>query len=357
MNSAQVFISYSSADRTFAELLQTDLVSIGLSVWKDDKDINPGEFVSGKIEQAIDTSDFFFLILSTNSISSTWVNWEYRLALNSQLEKGKPRVIPIRLNNVELPLSLRHIQYADFIEDYAAGWAELSKLFPPSDLRALRTGGGTGTGAYLLRQFIARFRERFPGLPIEKERVDISEELIRAIASEQIDVNLDAAVVGKIPADGFKQTVEYQEVFSDVSVLTVFPGHPLWGTEVISEDDLLSVLRGDANFISRPKGSGLHEAVAKYLGPRFGKSETDALLSRFVAYDLDSIKRFVSEGRGISIMPKIIVDEEVSSGKIWTVNLPGDVYRPFYGVWARDRRRSLVAEDFIALLKEGVAAA
>src|SRR5438270_6242867 len=102
MNSAQVFISYSSADRTFADRLQSDLVNIGLSVWKDDKDIKPGDSFSGRIEQAVITSDFFLIILSTSSISSPWVEREYRLALNSQLEKSKPCIIPILLYDVEL---------------------------------------------------------------------------------------------------------------------------------------------------------------------------------------------------------------------------------------------------------------
>ncbi|HEV2883111.1 MAG TPA: LysR substrate-binding domain-containing protein [Pyrinomonadaceae bacterium] len=356
MNSAQVFISYSSADRTFANRLQADLVNIGLSVWKDDKDIKPGDSFSSKIEQAIITSDFFFLILSASSVSSPWVEKEYRLALHCQIENGKPCVIPILLHSVEPPHFLFETQHADFRKNYTAGWAEVSKLFPLSELRALRIGGGTGTGNYLLKRFVARFRERFPDLPIQK-RVDISEELIRAVASERIDTSLDVAVVGKIPAGNFRRSLEYQEVFRDVSVLMVFPEHPLWGAESISEDVMLSLLREDMNFISRPKGSGLYEAVMNYLEPRLGKSETDILLSRFVAYDLESVKRLVSEGHGISIMPKLIVNEEVSSGKMWAVNLPGDVYRPFYGVWARDCRRSPVAEDFIALLKEGVGAA
>jgi DNA-binding transcriptional LysR family regulator len=146
-----------------------------------------------------------------------------------------------------------------------------------------------------------------------------------------------------------------------VSVLTLFPSHPLWGIESISEKELLSLLKKDANFVSRPRGSGLYEAARKYLEPRLGKSETDSLLTRRVAYDLDKAKEWVSEGLGISIMPNIIaimpniiVSEDVSSGKMWAVGLPGDVSRPFYGIWARDRGRSAVTEEFIALLKAGL---
>lgn len=103
MASPQVFISYSNADKAFADCLQVDLLSIGVSVWKDDKEIEPGDSISSRIEQAINTSDYFLFILSESSISSSWVEWESRIALSLALRKGKPRVIPIRLHDVELP--------------------------------------------------------------------------------------------------------------------------------------------------------------------------------------------------------------------------------------------------------------
>jgi DNA-binding transcriptional LysR family regulator len=353
MSSPQVFISYSRADKEFADRLRLDLLSIGLSVWKDDKDIIPGDSSSKSIEQAINTSDYFLLVLSLSSTSSNWVDREYRSALQSQMEKGKPQIVPIRLREVEPPALLRDIQYSDFVSDYATGWKDLSSLFPTTDLRTLRLGGGTGAGFYILKLFMAKFREIYPNFHVE-QRSDISEELIRSVSSRNVETNLDAAVVGKFPSADSEQNLEYNEVFRDVSVLTVFPNHPLWGTESISEQNLLSVLRDEIVFISRPKGSGLYEAMVNYLEPRLGSSETDALLSRFVAYDLDSLKRFVSEGRGISIMPKVIVNEDVLSGKIWAVGLPGNVARPFWGVWAKNRRRSPVAEEFIMLLKTGL---
>jgi DNA-binding transcriptional LysR family regulator len=349
MGSQQVFISYSRADEAFADRLRLDLLSIGLSVWKDDKEIKPGNSSSKSIEQAINASDYFLLVQSVSSSSSNWVDREYRSALQSQMEKGKPRIVPIRLHDVEPPALLRDIQYADFANDYAVGWTELSKLFPSSDLRDLRLGGATGMGIHLLKLFIAKWRRRFSNLPIQ-ERVDISERLIESVA----DTGLDAAVVGRMPGNAFKETVECKEVFRDRSVLTIFPSHPLWGKESLSEEELAALFRGDPVFVSRPKGAGLYEAVTKYLEPRLGRNRADELLDRFVAYDLDSVRTFVCEGRGISILPSIIVKEDVLSGKIWAVGLPGNVDRSFYGVWAKDRPRSPVAEEFIALLKAGL---
>ena len=354
MVSAQIFISYSHADKALADHLLDDLVSIGASVWKDDREIKPGDYFSSQIEHAISNSDYFFVVLSLNSIASRRVQWELRLAQDLAVDKNKPRIVPVRLDDVKIPLSLYGVQYANFAIGYKTGWTDLSKLLPLSDFRGLTLGGAYGTGVYLLKSFIARLREKFPDLPIE-ERVDTSAKLIECIASGRIVNNLDAAVVGRVPTGIIKENVECHEIFQDRSVLTVFTGHPLWGVEEISEKEVPSVFKDDTVFVSRPKGSGLHEAAMNYLGPRLGRKNADRLLETFVVYDLDTARQYVSEGRGISIMPNIIVSEDVLSGKVWPVKLPGDVSRPFYGVWAKNRGRSEVAEEFVTLLRAGLA--
>jgi len=349
MSSRQVFISYSRADKEFADRLRLDLLNIGLSVWKDDNDIKPGDSISKSIEQAINTSDYFFLILSTSSSSSNWVDIEYRSALQSQLRNSSPRIVPIRLHNVELPAFLRDIQCANFIDDYSSGWAELSKLIQVSDLCELRLGGATGMGIHLLKLLIDKWRQQFSNLPI-RESIDISQRLIESVA----DAGLDAAVVGRPPSGALKDTLECHEVFKDSGVLVVFRGHPLWGMESISEEELISLFSNDPVFVSRPKGAGLYEWTAEYLASHIGRNRADELLDRFVSYYLDSTKTFVRKGRGISIMPSLIVKEDLLSGKMWAVKLPGDVSRSFYGVYAKERHRSSVAEEFISLLKAGL---
>jgi DNA-binding transcriptional LysR family regulator len=353
MGSTLVFLSYSHSDIEFANKLGQDLEGIGLSVWQDCKEIRPGDSISRRIEKALDTSDYFLLVLSTASISSDWVDREYRMALNLQLEKGKPCIIPICLHDVNPPSLLRDIRYVDFVKDYTRGWMELARFFDPTHLRPLRVGGSIGTGIYLLRLIVARFRERFPDLPIE-ERTAASDELIRSVAFESAEVCLDAAIVGKMTGDDLKETVECQEVFRDISVLTVPPGHPLWGKESISEGTLLSLLRKDTIFISRQKESGQYKAMLNYLEPRLGRVEAELLLDGFRASNLDSAKKFVSHGVGISIMPNVMVREDVLSGKMWAVRLPGNAYRSWDGVWAKKHHRSSVSEDFIMTLKEGL---
>ena len=351
MVSPLVFLSYSHSDTEFANRLSDDLQALGLSVWQDWKNVRPGDSISTRIENALHTSDYFLLVLSTASISSAWVDREYRTALNLQLEKGKPYVIPLRLHALSPPMLLRDIQYVDFAVDYTVGWAELTRLFEPADFRALRVGGGSGTGIYLLRRIIAIFRETHPDLPIQ-ERIDVSEEIIKAGAAANVEFCLDAAIVGTIPGDDLRQAVEWQEVFRDRSVLTVPSGHPLWGKESISEGEMLSLVTQDATLISRPKQSGQYKEMWKYLEPRLGRMETELLLGRFVAYDLEAAKTFVSQGRGISIMPHVILKNIYRRAECGRSRLPGNACRSWYGVWPKKRQRSSIAEEFTKLLKQ-----
>src|SRR2546427_9342722 len=168
MSSPQVFISYSRADKEFADRLRLDLLNIGVSSWIDVKEIIPGNSIPGSIALAIAKSDYFFLVLSATSISSKWVRYESDIAVTLEVEKQKPCIVPLRLNDVEIPPPLRNKRYADFSHDYADGWKDLSILFPNNDLRILRLGGGTGAGFYLLKLFIAKFRERYSDLPVDE---------------------------------------------------------------------------------------------------------------------------------------------------------------------------------------------
>jgi hypothetical protein len=207
MSSPQAFISYSRADSEFVERLRLDLLNLGVSPWMYEKEIKPGDSIPGSVGPAIAKSDYFFLVLSTTSVSREWVQRETDIASNLEIEEHKPHVVVLRLPDVEIPPLLRHKRYVDFSHDYEVGWNDLSSLFPSNNLRILRLGGGTGTGFYLLKLFISKFREHYPDLPVE-ERANISEELIRLVSSRNVETNIDVAVVGRTPSN---ETVEYKE--------------------------------------------------------------------------------------------------------------------------------------------------
>ncbi len=93
------FISYSSKDQDFAELLYADLQSKGIRCWFAPEDLKIGDKIRPRIEESILLYDKLLLVLSEHSIASNWVAYEVERALNKEPE-GIPNVLfPIRLDD------------------------------------------------------------------------------------------------------------------------------------------------------------------------------------------------------------------------------------------------------------------
>jgi tetratricopeptide (TPR) repeat protein len=123
---SQIFISYSHRDKEFVNRLASDLEKAGTCVWLDEKKIKVGDSISKKIEDGISKCDFFCLVISKHSFNSNWVEREYRTALNAQLSSGTtPKILPLLIQNIEIPLLLKDIKYADFSGGYNRGLNDL----------------------------------------------------------------------------------------------------------------------------------------------------------------------------------------------------------------------------------------
>ncbi|MFK7775995.1 MAG: toll/interleukin-1 receptor domain-containing protein [Saprospiraceae bacterium] len=114
MDSVSIFISYSSKDRPFAEGLTEVLRSLGANVWIDQNGIELGNAWDNDIEEALDNSKTFILLISPTSIKSDNVKDEVSIAINDN-----KNLIPIKIKpfEIKLPMRWRRLQYADLTED------------------------------------------------------------------------------------------------------------------------------------------------------------------------------------------------------------------------------------------------
>lgn len=113
---SKVFLSHSTADKTFARKLTADLRANGHTVWIDEAEINIGDSLIGKIREGIDKVDFVAAILSKTSIESEWVKKELDIASNREIEEKRVIVLPILIDKVELPGFLKGKLYGDFTD-------------------------------------------------------------------------------------------------------------------------------------------------------------------------------------------------------------------------------------------------
>lgn len=105
-----VFVSHATVDRPFVEgHLIPFLQSHGLRTWYSKDTINTGAEWESAIRSGLQSSDWFLVVVSRNSIGSEWVRCEVDWAL----ENRSTRLIPLLIETVkasELHLRLRLIQ-------------------------------------------------------------------------------------------------------------------------------------------------------------------------------------------------------------------------------------------------------
>jgi hypothetical protein len=101
------------------ELYQKLRAESWIEPWLDEEELYPGQDWNMEIEKAVETADAIIVCLTKNSINKEgYVQRELRLVLDIALTKPEDTifVIPLRLEECELPRRLRAWQYADYFE-------------------------------------------------------------------------------------------------------------------------------------------------------------------------------------------------------------------------------------------------
>ncbi|MCP6623470.1 toll/interleukin-1 receptor domain-containing protein, partial [Klebsiella pneumoniae] len=83
-----------------------------------------------KIREGLDKVDYVAVVLSQNSIASTWVQRELDISSNREIAEKRVILLPLMLQHVELPGFLLGKRYGDFTteEIYDHSLGELLKV-------------------------------------------------------------------------------------------------------------------------------------------------------------------------------------------------------------------------------------
>lgn len=118
------FISYSRTNKEFALKLARELKAAGFPIWLDQLDIPTGTRWDDEIEKALRECRIFMVILTPASIASDNAKDEIGYAI----DHGK-RILPVLLEECEIPLRLRRFQYVDFTRmNYTEGVRSAKEL-------------------------------------------------------------------------------------------------------------------------------------------------------------------------------------------------------------------------------------
>lgn len=116
-----IFISYSHKDKLFVDHLATQLVRRNVNVWLDRWELSVGDSLVEKVQEAVDGASALLVILSKASVASEWCKKELSAGLLRELEEKRVVVMPVMLENCEVPVFARGKMFADFRVDFDAG--------------------------------------------------------------------------------------------------------------------------------------------------------------------------------------------------------------------------------------------
>lgn len=180
-----IFLSYSRADLSSVRELYNKLRHKGFQVWFDEENILPGQLWEIEIKKAIENATLVIALLSENSVSRTgYVQKEIRTALEfmERMPEGKPYLIPLRLDNCQIPSQLSHIHCGQLISDQ-----DFEKL-----IKALYGYMGTPLSPAVIPTNYARYQHQFatdhsliiPGYGASMIRVGATSQEVRLTLGE-----------------------------------------------------------------------------------------------------------------------------------------------------------------------------
>lgn len=116
-----IFISYSHTDAAFVNALAANLVMRNAHVWVDTWELNVGDSILGRVQQAIQDSSALLVVLSKASVASEWCKKELNAGLMRELGEKRVVVLPVLVDDCDVPLFLREKMYADFRTNFDHG--------------------------------------------------------------------------------------------------------------------------------------------------------------------------------------------------------------------------------------------
>lgn len=113
-NKPNVFLSHSSKDKGFVRELDRALHAHRIDTCLDERDIGLGEDIPSWIYSSIEEASHVCYVISKNSIHSRWVKDELSKASMIENERRGVFVLPILIDDSDVPITVRNKRYADF---------------------------------------------------------------------------------------------------------------------------------------------------------------------------------------------------------------------------------------------------
>ena len=102
-----VFISYSHVDKAFVDKLAKQLVANNAHVWLDRWELNVGDSILNRVQEAIQGASALLIVLSKASVASEWCRREMNAGLMRELDEKRVLVLPVLIEDCDMPVFFR----------------------------------------------------------------------------------------------------------------------------------------------------------------------------------------------------------------------------------------------------------
>lgn len=199
----------------------------------------------------------------------------------------------------------------------------------------LQVGATLTIGNYLAVPMIADFRRQFPGADVSLTVANTA-TIAERVARFELDMGL---VEGELN----HPDLETRHWRADELQVFAAPGHPLAGSEAVSDAELLGL-----EWIVREPGSGTRQT--------FERAMRGILADLNIALELqhtEAIKRAVEAGMGVGCLSRISLVEAFARGSLVPLAVPGrDFRRQLNLILHRDKFHSAALVEWLRLCQQ-----
>jgi DNA-binding transcriptional LysR family regulator len=186
-----------------------------------------------------------------------------------------------------------------------------------------------------LPEVLASFKRAYPQV-----QVDIQRAITRAITEKVVDGSLDFGIV-TLPIDNPR--LETITIHQDDMALIVSPSHRLASRRTVQMTELAS-----EPFILHKIGTTTRERLVKHFIDGGVKMKVTMELA-----SIETIKRFVSIGMGISIVPRLCIAKELEEGSLRALAIRDARFQRRLGlIYNKGRYQSQAARAFVTLISD-----
>jgi DNA-binding transcriptional LysR family regulator len=198
-------------------------------------------------------------------------------------------------------------------------------------------GASPDPGAHFFPKVLGSFKVSHPSIKISIKILSIAE-----IVEEVLRGNLEVGLIGSKWKD---HRLDFELIFSDELILTVFPDHPWSSRDEISMEEIYG-----EPFILRERGSGARTIVDQILGIHDFDFSRLSVVAEMAS--TEAIRQSIKARLGISIISKQAIAEDLDRGALIAVSIKGIHFvRPFYLIRRKKRRISPICSVFLDYLQ------